>query len=315
LPRRTYRVIRDQSAVSGASTSPQIGAIIEDVVTVSSATVDRRAIAHFATFGFVILRQAFDPEPLARELDAALAIGFPRRTAPLTSEGVGIRFHYLPMMCERTPISLDLVDRFATVAEAIIERPVLPVRAKGTRYLGNAGWHRDTEHDITSVGFACYLEPLTAESGALRLVPGSHRPPFAHAVTRFLDGYAALPGPTAGVSALQMPGVVAETVPGDVIIFDEHLYHASRGGAVRRQWRVDYIAAPADDEERAASAGYLASLFSPEWDGGYDVNQFPTYGEYWRRSRPQWHAALDALGAYAAAEAEEVAARSRTDRS
>lgn len=143
-------------------------------------------------------------------------------------------------------------------------------------------------------------------------MPGSHRPPFAHAVARLLDGYADAPGGIAGVSAEQLPGVVAETDPGDVIIFDEHLYHASRGGGARRQWRVDYIAAPADDEERAASAGYLASLFSPSWDGGYDVDQFPTYGEYWRRSRPQWHAALDTLGACAAADAEETAARSRT---
>jgi hypothetical protein len=274
--------------------------------------VDCRTIAHFATFGFVILRQAFDPEPLAAELDAALATGHQSRPVPLTSEEAGIRFQYLPMMCERTPISLDLVDRFATVAEAIIERPVLPVRAKGTRYTGNAGWHRDTEHHITSLAFACYLEPLTAESGALRLLPASHRPPLAHAVARFLDGYGNPPGPTAGVSAEQLPGVVAETDPGDVIVFDEHLYHASRGGAARRQWRVDYIAAPADDEERAASAAYLGGLFSPEWDGGYDVDQFPTYGEYWRRSRPQWHAALEALGACAAAEAEELAARSRT---
>jgi hypothetical protein len=261
------------------------------------------------------MRQAFDPEPLAREFDAALATGFPDRPASLTSEEAGIWFQYLPMMCERTPISLDLVDRFATVAQALIERPVLPVRAKGTRYIGNAGWHRDTEHDITSLGFACYLEPLVAESGALRLLPGSHRPPFAHAVARFLDGYADPPDPPARASAEQLPGVVAETNPGDAIVFDEHLYHASQGGAIRRQWRVDYIAAPADEEERAASAAYLESIFSPEWDGGYDVNRFPTYGEYWRRSRPQWHATLDALGACAAAEAEELAARSRIGRS
>ena len=40
--------------------------------------------------------------------------------------------------------------------------------------------------------------------------------------------------------------VTLATIPGDVIVFDEHLTHGSDGGAVRRQWHVDFIAEPLD---------------------------------------------------------------------
>jgi hypothetical protein len=42
-----------------------------------------------------------------------------------------------------------------------------------------------------------------------------------------------------------LPAHVIETEPGDLIVIDEHLFHASSGGAVRRQWRVDYLPVPA----------------------------------------------------------------------
>jgi len=54
---------------------------------------------------------------------------------------------------------------------------------------------------------------------------------------------------------------------------------------------------------------YFRSIFVPGWDGGYDVDLYPTYGPFWRASGRPWLKRLDHLGAHDAAAAEEAAAR------
>jgi hypothetical protein len=254
-------------------------------VTVTDADVDA-----FRADGVVVLRAALDPAGLAREVDDALARGFARPGAVNDSAEAAISFRYLPMMSELTPRSVELFRRLAPVAERVLGTTVLPVRAKAVEYHGGSRWHRDSELALPSVGLACYLEPLTAGTGALRVRPGSHR----------------VGGPDAGAAA---GGPLAlDTEPEDLIVFDEHLLHASEGGRVRRQWRCDYVARPAGPDDEAVVRAYYAAIFSPEWDGGYDVEAFPTYGAHWRRACPPGDdALLERVGAYAAAAEEEEA--------
>jgi hypothetical protein len=103
-----------------------------------------------------------------------------------------------------------------------------------------------------------------------------------------------------------LPGHVIATDPGDVILMDEHLLHAACGGGVRRQWRVDFLCAPVDVEEVTRTKSYFASLYEPEWDGGYDVDRYPSYGPAWRDSGRVAVAQLAALGVYEAAAAQEA---------
>ena len=101
--------------------------------------------------------------------------------ADVSSSG-DIRFQYVPMMTAETPVSLSLLDRAGTVAAALFGGPVLPTRAKGVRYFGDTPWHTDSDSPLTSVGFLAYLEPVGAESGALRVLPGSHHPQLGDAI-------------------------------------------------------------------------------------------------------------------------------------
>jgi hypothetical protein len=200
-------------------------------------------------------------------------------------------------MGERTPVSLALVVRLSAVAAELLGAPVLPVRAKATSYRGSTQWHRDTDLPVRSIGFALYLEPLEAERGAIRVVPGSHRPDFAAAIEAYTT-----PGS-------DLPGFAVPTVPGDAIAFDEPLYHASSGGERRRQWRVDFVAdVPGADH---ALRAYFARQYAPGWDGGYDVDRFPSYGDHWRTLDTRWNERLDELGAYRAAAAEEAFVRTQ----
>jgi hypothetical protein len=259
---------------------------------------------HFRTFGFVVLRAAFDAAALAREIDEAL--GTSAHPAAHASVGAAtIAFAYVPMMTSRSRSSLALLDRLEPVASALLDGPVLPTRAKGVRYAGETPWHTDSDDpSIVSVGFAAYLEPLRADSGALRVLPGSHRQAFGDELRR---------AGAVGSPARALPAHVIETDPGDVIAFDERLFHASAGGSVRRQWRADYVREEAG--QTAHLKAYFARIFPPDWDGGYDVDQHPSYGADWLASGRSAVPRLAALGVYDLAARQEAFARSRRARS
>ena len=256
-----------------------------------------RDVSDFRRDGFIVFRQCVDARALGDEVDRALADGI--RTGSAANEsGVGAKFRYVPVMGEKTPVSLALVDALAALAARLIGGQVIPTRAKGTRYAGGTSWHRDSDLRVTSLGFAAYLEPLGASNGALRVIRGSHR--ATSAVPR---------GPDAAGQA--RGGEPLATQPGDVIAFDEHLWHASTGGGERRQWRVDYIAEPVSAAEEAQVRAYFAGIFPLEWDGGYDVDRYPSYSQGLRGSDRPWVRRLDDLGVFDLADREEAWVRAR----
>jgi hypothetical protein len=261
--------------------------------------VKRNDLLYFHAFGFVVLKSAFDPGPLAREVDDTLR-DTPGSQLSAPVGDVAIRFRYAPMMTVRTPASLALLDRLDAVAAELLGGPVLPTRAKAVRYVGDSPWHADSTHAVPSLGCAAYLEPLRAENGALRVLPGSHHPSFADALRQVN---------VAGLTAAAFPGHVLETEPGDVIVFDEHLWHASAGGGARRQWRIDYIREPDDDASAAIVRSYFGGIFAPDWEGGYDADRHPSYGPDWLTSGRRAVAELAKLGVYALAEAHEARGR------
>jgi hypothetical protein len=258
----------------------------------------RQSADVFQTFGFVVLRRFFEPGPLAAEIDRVMADG----TGADVSRSGDIRFQYVPMMTAETPVSLSLLDPAEIVAAGLLGGPVLPTRAKGVRYFGDTPWHTDSDSALTSVGFLAYLEPVGADSGALRVLPGSHHPQLGGAI-RALG--------TAGLAALTLPYHVVATEPGDIILLDEHLFHASFGGGTRRQWRLDYVRSPVGAEAENRTKAYFANTYAPDWDGGYDVDRYPSYGPDWRSSDRATVAQLEALGVYELAATQEAFTRSR----
>ena len=260
---------------------------------------------HFQTFGFVVFRGAFDAVRLAREIDDSIRDRPVSASAAMVGDAE-IRCRYVPMMTARTPASLELLDRLEEVATDLLGGPVLPTRAKGVRYSGDTPWHADSEADLASLGCAAYLEPLVAESGALRVLPGSHRGELGGAVRA---------AGAVGLPADALPAHVIATAPGDVIVFDEHLFHSSASGGTRRQWRVDYVREPQPDAiSEARARAHFARIYAPDWDGGYDVDRHPSYGPDWLASGRRAVAPLRKLGVYELAEAQESFSRSRQSR-
>ena len=63
---------------------------------------------YFRTFGFLVLRQFFDPGPLATEIDRVLNEGLVSLPEVAGHER---RFQFVPMMTSTTPVSYD-VERY-----------------------------------------------------------------------------------------------------------------------------------------------------------------------------------------------------------
>jgi hypothetical protein len=79
-----------------------------------AASVTRRGVDAFRTFGFVVLPRFVEPNALATEIDRARATGL---GAEVSHSG-DIRFQDVPMMTGETAVSLSLLDRAEAVARA-----------------------------------------------------------------------------------------------------------------------------------------------------------------------------------------------------
>ena len=96
-----------------------------------------------------------------------------------------------------------------------------------------AGIPTDGGGDLLAAKIAFYLDPLTQDTGALRFIPGTHRP--HHFVRKEkIDVGNSLE--LFGILSTEFPSNLAlETNPGDVVIFNHDLYDASFGGGDRRR--------------------------------------------------------------------------------
>jgi hypothetical protein len=108
------------------------------------------------------------------------------------------------------------------------------VGSDGNFYVGDSGWHSDGWHpELTSIKLAIYLDPLTRDTGALRVIPGSHRTgePYAEQLQAAQGRWEE----ALGAAGRDLPCVALETAPGDLLVFNQNLKHASFGGDARRR--------------------------------------------------------------------------------
>ena len=106
----------------------------------------------------------------------------------------------------------------------------------GNFYVGDTRWHSDGyggRGGLKHIKIAFYLDPLTRATGALRIIPDSHRvgEPFADQVQRDIAHSAEV----WGVTGDAVPALALETQPGDVLVFNHDLKHSAWGGSQRRR--------------------------------------------------------------------------------
>lgn len=106
----------------------------------------------------------------------------------------------------------------------------------GNYYTGNTSWHSDGyggRGGLRHIKIAFYLDKLDGSSGALRVIPGSHRigEPFADELQRTIGKCQDL----WGIDGSQVPAIALNVTPGDILVFNHDIKHSAYGGSNRRR--------------------------------------------------------------------------------
>jgi hypothetical protein len=106
------------------------------------------------------------------------------------------------------------------------------VGGDGNFYTGDTQWHSDGWHDVGKfLKVALYLDPVSANTGCLRVIPGTHKTDIKNWDARKARNSQEL----WGIAQNQVPSIPLESNPGDVVAFNHNLMHASFGGNTRRR--------------------------------------------------------------------------------
>lgn len=152
----------------------------------------------------------------------------------------------------------------------------------GNFYVGDTHWHSDGYHDTKYLSFkmAFYLDPVTADTGCLRVIPGSHKygDTFADTLQQVTDMRNEVDNPSAelwGVDGSEVPAMALEVTPGDLLMFNHRLKHSSWGGGDRRRMftlNFDQRYADEDVEQLKARIGSLARFWVERAYGDIMIN-------------------------------------------
>jgi len=138
------------------------------------------------------------------------------------------------------------------------------IGSDGNFYVGDTPWHSDLDWESGSIGtprlkyfkMAFYLDPLTRATGALRVIPGSHR--FGDTYAEDLQKQIRSSQDVWNVSGAEIPAVPLETNPGDVVVFNFATKHSAWGGGQRRRMFTINTTAHYQPED----IGYLKNIIS-----------------------------------------------------
>ena len=220
---------------------------------------------HFEAFGFLFKRQVLSQDEIGEVISEASDIWEKDRSGrPFAQEGQLVT-PFVELSPKLSRLAED--DRIYGTVERLLGPDFVWAGSEGNVAVNEIHrWHADRPGDrqlgYKRVKVNVYLDPVTADSGALRVIPGSHRTPL-HTGLHALNAVQSAPGPTPfGVDGPDMPGVPLESSPGDVVFFNQSLYHAMfNGWAGRRYIALKYADTPRTVEDVEALQEYAKRVF------------------------------------------------------
>jgi hypothetical protein len=124
--------------------------------------------------------------------------------------------------------------RIRAIANSLLGDDFNYMGSDGNYYVGDTGWHSDGWHpEIRHIKIAFYLDPVTRDTGCLRVIPGSHliKDEFAQRLQKQLGKSEEI----LGISGKEVPSIALKTQPGDVVCFNHNTKHAAFGGSTNRR--------------------------------------------------------------------------------
>lgn len=186
------------------------------------------------TDGYALLRRAI-PFPMLEELRAA----FDANIVPSDHWPVprGMDWRHAQMDLEPAVQAVCRLPSMLMAAGTLIGERFFLAQAEGREPLPDGG-HQQLHRDLSArrpgdmVSALAFLDDFSAENGATRIIPGSHRPSAAEANFDFND---------------ESRSVHLSGQAGDILVFDVDLVHAGSqniAGARRRTILISYRAEP-----------------------------------------------------------------------
>lgn len=228
---------------------------------------------HFRVFGFVRINSLLSPcEVLDINLD--LLSTFRRERGDRIYDGTWR--HQLDAVVEHSSVLSPLVTDSRVLVPIIRLLGPAPVwiGSDANLYVEDTGWHPDGSNlSYRRVKALFYLQPLSSNSGALRVIPGSHVDPLHTGVNALLQRTDQSITPYGVVAPLRdlpqarpfatdvrdLPSFSIDTAPGDVVLFDQNIWHSSyRGHAGRAMFTLNY----GEDPRASEHVEYLKAMYS-----------------------------------------------------
>ena len=260
-------------------------------------------IYQFQTFGFLILRDIIS-EDEHRFISEEVEEGYARKNKDEFIGNERLQLNWTNLV-PHSPFLTSLLEnqRFYGIAQQLLGEDAVGFDTTSNIMKGDrTTWHPDAPPNLQALKFTFYLDPLDGESGALRIIPGSHRPEFSEAIReiRLKDNK---PGPPEdpGLPTNEMPCHVCETGPRDAIVMNFLNWHASwRGSTRRRMVTLKYYKTPKSSEEIEALQKFLKEALEDRKKNRLSIHR--AYSEFWlsnpdkSQARARWIKKLQEWG-------------------
>lgn len=127
--------------------------------------------------------------------------------------------------------SLLADPRIVSIASRLCDGDYNYIPSEGNIFSGDTVWHSDAYNPVQQFPanhlyfkIAIYLDAMPADNGAFRVLPGSH---LGGPLTAMLDKHLGDSSPDLGLAPDEVPCQILENLPGDIIIFNHRLWHAT----------------------------------------------------------------------------------------
>jgi Phytanoyl-CoA dioxygenase (PhyH) len=217
-------------------------------------------VAFFETFGYLKLPGLFADavdDIIAGFEEVFAAEGHPRMELyePLHGEE---RRLIIPAFITKSERLVRLLDdaRVVGIVTSLLGQGYEYAESDGNLFDCESTWHSDiygAPMSVHHVKLSFYLDSLRADSGAIRVMPGTNffNDPFALSLRKRMKDVSKIEEEF-GVTDRELPSVVLETDPGDVVVWDFRTIHASfYGGKRRRLFSINFRERQSDQDVRS----------------------------------------------------------------
>lgn len=213
----------------------------------TTAAVDDRyllspqQIHFFETFGFLKIPGLFADD--IEEIVAAFEDLFDKQPVWETKEPLhgDEKRLIIPGFIEQSPrlSQLQHDPRVVGIVQSILGRDYIWSSSDGNLFYCESYWHPDDyaaplHHYHVKLSF--YLDDLTGQNGAIRIIPGSHfhQQTFSRTLRRAFKEESGVDS-IFGIPGGDIPSIVVESSPGDLVMWNFRTIHGSYNGGERRR--------------------------------------------------------------------------------